>query len=128
MDELGYAGYEDPIPTTEFDGPVELCRAIDTPSHSGEFVFSIYDYPAYISAGALDVVRLIADNIGGIKVAHLVEWFARACAPHNWGGPFDHAVYFHLELAMPNNVWFEMTQPMEQSDRPRLRDQPQRPR
>jgi L-alanine-DL-glutamate epimerase-like enolase superfamily enzyme len=126
MDELGYVAYEDPIPTSDVDGLVELCRAIDTPIHIGEFIFSIYDYAAYIRAGALDVVRLIVDNIGGItggiKVAHLAECFGMECAPHNWGGPFDHAVHFHLELAMPNNVWFEMTQPMEQSDRPYITD------
>jgi L-alanine-DL-glutamate epimerase-like enolase superfamily enzyme len=126
MDELGFVAYEDPIPTTDMDGLVELCRAIDTPIHIGEFIFSIYDYAAYIRAGALDVVRLIVDNIGGItgglKVAHLAECFGLECAPHNWGGPFDHAVHFHLELAMPNNVWFEMTQPMEQSDRPYIKD------
>jgi len=126
MDELGYVGYEDPIPTTDMDGLVELCRAIDTPIHIGEFIFSIYDYPAYIRAGALDVIRLIVDNIGGItggiKVGHLAECFGMECVPHNWGGPFDHAVHFHLELAMPNNVWFEMTQPMEQSDRPYIKD------
>ena len=126
MDELGYVGYEDPIPTTDVDGLVELCRAVDTPIHIGEFIFSIYDYPAYIRAGALDVIRLIVDNIGGItggiKVGHLAEFFGMECVPHNWGGPFDHAVHFHLELAMPNNVWFEMTQPMEQSDRPYIKD------
>ena len=111
---------------TDVDGLVELCRAIDTPVHIGEFIFSIYDYAAYIRAGALDVLRLIVDNIGGItgglKVAHLAECFGMECAPHNWGGPFDHAVHFHLELAMPNNVWFEITQPMEQSDRPYIKD------
>ncbi len=126
MDELAYVGYEDPIPTTDVDGLVELCRAIDTPIHIGEFIFSIYDYAAYIRAGAFDVLRLIVDNIGGItggiKVAHLAECFGMECAPHNWGGPFDHAVHFHLELAMPNNVWFEVTQPMEQSDRPYIKD------
>ena len=126
MDELGYVAYEDPIPTTDMDGLAELCRAIDTPIHIGEFIFSIYDYAAHIRAGALDVARLIVDNIGGItgglKVAHLAECFGLECAPHNWGGPFDHAVHFHLELAMPNNVWFEMTQPMERSDRPYIKD------
>jgi L-alanine-DL-glutamate epimerase-like enolase superfamily enzyme len=42
MDELGYVGSESPIPTTDVDGLVELCRAIDTPIHIGEFIFSIY--------------------------------------------------------------------------------------
>lgn len=126
MDELDYVAYEDPIPTSDIDGLVELCRAVDVPIHIGEFIFSIYDYPKYIRRGALDVVRLIVDNIGGItgamKVAHLAECFGMECAPHNWGNAFDHAVHFHCELAMPNNVWFEMTVPQGQGDTPYIKD------
>jgi L-alanine-DL-glutamate epimerase-like enolase superfamily enzyme len=44
------------------------------------------------------------------------------CAPHNWGEVFDHAVHFHLELAMPNNLWFEMTAPQGAADRPYMKD------
>ncbi|MBI4661458.1 MAG: hypothetical protein HY735_21765 [Verrucomicrobia bacterium] len=126
MDELNYVAYEDPIPTTDIDGLAELCQALDVPIHIGEFIFSPYNYAEYIRRGALDVVRLIVDNIGGItgamKVAHLAECFGLECAPHNWGDVFDHAVHFHCELAMPNNVWFEMTVPQGTSDRPYMKD------
>ena len=64
--------------------------------------------PDYIRRGAMDVVRFIVDNVGGItggmKIARLAECFGMECAPHNWGETFDHAVHFHCELAMPNNV------------------------
>jgi L-alanine-DL-glutamate epimerase-like enolase superfamily enzyme len=126
VQELDYVAYEDPIPTTDMDGLVELCAAFDTPIHVGEFIFSIYDYAAYIRNRALDVLRLITDNIGGIsggiKVGHLAECFGMECAPHNWGGIFDQAVHFHLELAMPNCQWFEMTIPQGGSDRPYMKD------
>lgn len=126
LDELNYVAYEDPIPTTDIDGLVELCRALDVPIHIGEFIFSPYNFAEYIRRQALDVVRLIVDNIGGItgamKVAHLAECFGLECAPHNWGDVFDHAVHFHCELAMPNNVWFEMTVPQGTSDRPYMKD------
>ena len=126
MDELNFVAYEDPIPTSDIDGLVELCKAIDTPIHIGEFIFSMYNYAEYIGRGAMDVVRLIVDNVGGItgglKIAHLAECFGMECAPHNWGDAFDHAVHFHLELAMPNNVWFEMTVPQGTGDRPYVKD------
>jgi L-alanine-DL-glutamate epimerase-like enolase superfamily enzyme len=126
LQDLDYVAYEDPIPSDDIDGLAELCRDLDIKIHIGEFIFSIYDYPEYIRRGALDVVRLIVDNIGGItaglKVAHLAECFGLECAPHNWGEAFDHAVHFHLELAMPNNVWFEMTVPQGSSDRPYMKD------
>ena len=126
MDQLDFVAYEDPIPTTDIDGLAELCRALDVPIHIGEFIFSIYDFPEYIRRGAVDVLRLVVDNIGGItgamKVAHLAECFGMECAPHNWGEVFDHAVHFHCELAMPNNVWFEMTAPQGAGDRPYMKD------
>jgi L-alanine-DL-glutamate epimerase-like enolase superfamily enzyme len=126
LEKLDYAGYEDPIPTTDVDGLVELCRALDIPVHIGEFIFSPYAYADYIRRGALDVVRFITDNVGGItggmKIARLAECFGMECAPHNWGEAFDHAVHFHCELAMPNNVWFEMTVPQGTGDRPYMKD------
>jgi L-alanine-DL-glutamate epimerase-like enolase superfamily enzyme len=126
LDDLGYVSYEDPLPTTDIDGLVELAAALDLPVTIGEFLFSPYSYGEYIRRSALDVVRFIVDNVGGItsgmKIAHLAECFGMECQPHNWGGVFDHAVHFQCELAMPNNIWFEMTQPQGRSDRPYMKD------
>jgi L-alanine-DL-glutamate epimerase-like enolase superfamily enzyme len=127
LDELGYISYEDPIPTSDIDGLVELAAALDLPITIGEFIFSPYDFPEYIRRGACDVVRFIVDNIGGItggmKVGRLAECFGMECQPHNWGTALDHAVHFHCELAMPNNIWFEMTQPQGATDQPYFKDQ-----
>lgn len=126
LDELGYISFEDPIPTSDVDGLVELTAALDLPITIGEFIFSPYDFPEYIRRGACDIVRFIVDNIGGItggmKVARLAECFGMECQPHNWGTALDHAVHFHCELAMPNNLWFEMTQPQGITDQPYFKD------
>lgn len=126
LDELDFVSYEDPIPTSDMDGLVQLALALDLPITMGEFLSSPYDFADYIRRGALDEVRFIVDNIGGItsgmKVARMAECFSMLCQPHNWGTTFDHAVHFHCELAMPNNVWFEMTQPQSSTDRPYIKD------
>ena len=126
LDELGYAWFEDPIRTTDVDGLIELNRALDLPLHVGEFLFSISDFAEYIRRGALDVVRLISDNTGGIsgsmRVGLLADAFGLECTPHNWGNPMDLAVHFHLELALPNAAWFEMPFPVEWADRPYHKD------
>jgi len=126
LDQLNYVSYEDPIPTKDVDGLVELARALDLPVTIGEFIFSPYDYAEYIRRGACDELRFIVDNIGGIsggmKVARLAECFGMECQPHNWGTALDHAVHFHCELAMPNNQWFEMTQPQGITDQPYFKD------
>jgi L-alanine-DL-glutamate epimerase-like enolase superfamily enzyme len=126
LQDQNYVCFEDPIPTNDIDGLVQLNQALDIPIHIGEFIFSPYNYAEYIRRGAMDVVRFIVDNVGGIsggmKIARLAELFGMECAPHNWGEGFDHAVHFHCELAMPNNVWFEMTVPQGTSDRPYVKD------
>ena len=126
LDELNYYAYEDPLPTTDIDGYVELRNALDVPLHTGEFIFTIYDYGEYIRRGAVDVLRLIVDNIGGItgamKVAHLAECFGMNCEPHNWGDTYDHAVHFHVELAIFNGDFFEMTVPQGVFDKPYMND------
>jgi L-alanine-DL-glutamate epimerase-like enolase superfamily enzyme len=47
------------------------------------------------------VVRLIADNVGGIggsmRVDMLADAFNMECTPHNWGNPMDLAVHFHRD-------------------------------
>ena len=122
LDDLNYAWFEDPIPTTDLEGLVELNRALDLPLHIGEFLTSISGFAEYIRRGALDVARLIADNVGGIsgsmRVGALADAFNLECTPHNWGNPTDLAVHFHLELAMPNAYWFEMPHPATAVDRP----------
>lgn len=126
LDRLNFVSYEDPIPTSDVEGLAQLAQALDLPLTIGEFISSPYDYDEYIRRGAMDEVRFIVDNLGGItsgmKVARLAECFSMECQPHNWGTTLDHAVHFHCELAMPNNRWFEMTQPQGSTDRPYFLD------
>jgi L-alanine-DL-glutamate epimerase-like enolase superfamily enzyme len=126
LDELHFVAFEDPLPTTDIDGLVKLARALDVPLHIGEFLFSIYDYPEYIRRGAVDVVRFLVDNVGGItagmKIAHLAECFGMECVPHNWGDTLEQAVHFHCELAAPNALFYEMTIPQGVYDRPYIKD------
>src|ERR1035437_836329 len=87
LDELDYLWFEDPIRTTDLEGLVELANALDLPLHVGEFLASISDFAEYIRRGAVDVVRLIADNVGGIsgsmRVGLLADAFGLECTPHN---------------------------------------------
>jgi D-galactarolactone cycloisomerase len=121
LDELNYAWFEDPIRTTDEEGLIELCKKLSLPIHVGEFLYSIADFSEYIKRDALSVVRLIADNVGGIsgsmRVGLLADAHGLECAPHNWGNVLDLAVHFHVELALPNAFWFEMPFPAEYTDR-----------
>jgi len=79
LDELNYAWFEDPIRTTDQEGLIQLCAALNLPIHVGEFIYSIADFAEYIKHDALDVVRLIADNVGASRepCARGVAWPTR---------------------------------------------------
>ena len=121
LDELQYIFFEDPIRTTDKEGLIWLASKLDTPLHVGEFIFSIADFAEYIRDGALQGLRFIADNVGGIsgsmRLGLLADAHGIECVPHNWGNVLDLAVHFHLELALPNVYWFEMPFPAEFTDR-----------
>ena len=121
LEDQGYIAFEDPIPTTDIEGLIELARALDIPLNIGEFLMNMNGFADYIKRDALDIVRFIADNIGGItggvRVCQLAADFGMECQPHNWGNVMDLAVHFQLELAADNNYWFEMPWPMEYADR-----------
>ena len=121
LEDEGYIAFEDPIPTTDIEGLIVLARALDVPLNIGEFIMNMNGFADYIKRDALDIVRFIADNVGGItggaRVCQLAAAFGMECQPHNWGNVMDLAVHFQLELAADNNYWFEMPWPMEYADR-----------
>jgi L-alanine-DL-glutamate epimerase-like enolase superfamily enzyme len=126
LEEYGYSSFEDPIPTSDIEGLIELRQKLTVPIEVGEFLYGIQGYAEYIRRGALDIVRLISDNVGGItgsfRVGQLADAFGMPCTPHNWGNGFDLAVHFQLELALPNTFWFEMPYPPTLTDRPYLKE------
>ncbi len=127
LEEYGYVSFEDPIPESDIEGLIELRQKLTVPIEVGEFLYSIQAYAEYIRRGALDIVRLIADNVGGItgsfRIGQLADAFGMPCTPHNWGNGFDLAAHFQIELALPNTFWFEMPYPQTLSDRPYLKGQ-----
>ena len=126
LDDLGYIWYEDPFPDEDIEGLIALARALDVPLNIGEFFLEFHTFADYIKRDALDIVRLIADNIGGLtgamRVGRLAEAFGLEFQPHNWGNVMDMAVAFQLELASSNSNWFEMPWPVEYSDRAYMKD------
>ena len=121
LDELNFLWYEDPVQTNDQESLIKLCAALDLAIHVGEFIYSVSDFADYIKKDALDVVRLIADNVGGIsggmRVGLLADAHGLECTPHNWGNGFDLALHLQLELALPNAYWFEMPFVAEYADR-----------
>jgi len=125
LEECGFVSFEDPIPSTDIEGLIYLRQKLTVPIEVGEFLYSVQAFAEYIRRGAMDIVRLIADNVGGItgsfRIGQLADAFGMPCTPHNWGNGYDLAVHMHVELALPNCYWFEMPYSPLQVDRPYLK-------
>ena len=127
LKDQGYITFEDPMRTTDIEGLIELRKQLGgLPIEVGEFILSVKGFRDYLQRGAMDIVRLIADNVGGIsgamRVGILADCFGLPCTPHNWGNVLDLAVHFQLELALPNCRWFEMPQTPDLADRAYMKD------
>jgi len=115
IEKLDFYWYEDPIPTTDVDGLVDLCRSLDIQILMGENIHDFYSYAELIRRNATDDIKCIDVNVGGItgmlKVAHLAEAFGMKCEPHSWGHPWQQAAHLHVMLAIRNCDFFEMPVP-----------------
>ena len=123
LEDCGFLWYEEPMREFELGSYRKLCDALDIPVLASETPDGCHwNMATWIQLGALDMTRTSWFFKGGItgamKVCHLAECFGMEVVPHNWGEIFDHAVHFHVELAMPNCIWFEMTVPQGGGDQP----------
>ena len=49
-----------------------MARSLDVPINVGDFIMDINGFADYIKGDALDIVRFLADNIGGITGGHRI--------------------------------------------------------
>lgn len=100
--------YEDPIPPGSVEAMGRVADAISLPLATGERFFSLGEFQAHISRGALSYARISISLCGGItgarKIAALAEAFGIGVVPHNPLSPVSLAAALHLDAAIPNFV------------------------
>ncbi len=98
--------YEDPMPPYGAEAMGRIADGISIPLATGERFFSLQEFQAHISRGALDYARTSIALCGGItgakKIATLAEAFAIQIVPHNPLSPVSLAAALHLDAAVPN--------------------------
>jgi L-alanine-DL-glutamate epimerase-like enolase superfamily enzyme len=90
LEKLNFYWFEDPIPTTDVDGLVDLCRSLDLEILMGERnINGIHGYTELLRRRATDALRGLERLVGGItpmmKIAHLAECFSMKFEPHSMG-------------------------------------------
>jgi galactonate dehydratase len=98
--------YEDPMPPQGSDLMERIADGLPVPLATGERFFSLDEFRAHITRGALDYARVSVALCGGItgarKIAALAEAFAIQVVPHNPLSPVSLAAALHLDASVPN--------------------------
>ncbi|HKG26360.1 MAG TPA: enolase C-terminal domain-like protein [Thermomicrobiales bacterium] len=97
---LQLAWLEEPVLPDDIVGYAEIARAVDTPIAGGEHEFTRYGFRELIERGAVDVVQLDVNRVGGITEADKI-WAMAAGAglpvlPHAGQAHNYHLIMAHL--------------------------------
>jgi L-alanine-DL-glutamate epimerase-like enolase superfamily enzyme len=97
---LALAWVEEPVLPDDVAGYAEIARAVDTPISGGEHEFTRYGFRELIDRGAVDVVQLDINRVGGITEARKI-WAMAAGAglpvlPHAGQLHNYHLIMAHL--------------------------------
>jgi len=114
LEKLDFLWYEDPIPSADIDGLVELCRKLDIDIVMGEDFTSMYQHTQYVRRHATDILRTATEQggiTGAMKVAHLADCFGMKCEPTNYGSMLTQAAHLHVQLANDNCRFYELPVP-----------------
>lgn len=106
FEELDIFWFEEPLPADNVGGHTQLKEAISTPIAVGESLYSLYEFKAYLDAGAVDIVQADVCRCGGFtnwrKIAAAAEAWDVPVAPH-----YVMELHAHAVAGVPNGMFVE---------------------
>ena len=122
VDDLNFYWYEEPLPESDLQGYIDLCRQLNVPVIGVDSLnLSLGNYADYLARGAFDMVQTDAARQGitwSRKLAAIAEGFGRRCQGHASGPPLHQAANLHLVASLSNSDFFEMPVPEGLLDTP----------
>ncbi len=116
LDGLNFRWFEDPLPDTDPDGWIALCRDLKTPLAGVDSVrFNALDYARAVADGAYDVVRMDGARHGITQLkqlAGLAESFGITCEGHSFGPALSQAANLQVALSVRNSDFCELPVPL----------------
>jgi L-alanine-DL-glutamate epimerase-like enolase superfamily enzyme len=118
LSELNFDWYECPLKDSDIEGLKYLRSKLTVPIAAAEAQYTgLSDWTRYLTQGACDYIRGIADVAGGItglrKMAVVSEAFNTNLESHSFGSTLVMAAHLHVMLAQKNCRWFEMPIPFD---------------
>ena len=97
---------EEPVPPENAAALARVRAATATSIATGERIHSIWDAPAFIEGGNVDIIQADLTHFGGFtglrRLAGWTEAHYLTLAPHNVGGPVATAANIHFAAATRN--------------------------
>jgi L-alanine-DL-glutamate epimerase-like enolase superfamily enzyme len=105
LDRLGFAWFEEPIPSSEIEGYARLCAAVDMPISGGESFTTLEQFRPYFERKAYDIVQPDVALCGiteAIRIAHKSTLYDVDVCPHSWHNGLMALANGHYVAALPN--------------------------
>jgi L-alanine-DL-glutamate epimerase-like enolase superfamily enzyme len=105
LDRLGFAWFEEPIPSDQIDGYARLCAALETPVSGGESLTTLEQFRPYLERGAYDIVQPDAGLCGiseAMRIAQAAARYGVDVCPHSWHNGLMAMENGHLVAALPH--------------------------
>jgi L-alanine-DL-glutamate epimerase-like enolase superfamily enzyme len=105
LDRLGFAWFEEPIPSSQIDGYARLCAAVDMPISGGESFTTLEQFKEHLDKSAYDIVQQDAGLCGiteAMRIAQIAHLQGVDTCPHSWHNGLMAMANAHLVAALPN--------------------------
>jgi L-alanine-DL-glutamate epimerase-like enolase superfamily enzyme len=106
LEELDVFWFEEPVRADNVEGHARLREAVSIPVAVGESLYSLYDFKAYLEAGAVDIIQADICRCGGFttwrKISALAEAWDIPVAPH-----YVMELHVHAVAGVPNGLFAE---------------------
>lgn len=105
LNRLGFAWFEEPIPSDQIDSYARLCAAVDMPITGGESFTTLEQFKPYLDRKAYDIVQQDAGICGiteAMRIATTAHRYDVDVCPHSWHNGLMAMANAHLVAALPN--------------------------
>ena len=105
LDRLGFAWFEEPIPSDQIDGYARLSAAVQTPITGGETLATVEQFRPYLEKRAYDIIQPDAGLCGiseAMRIARAASRYGVDLCPHSWHNGLLAVAHAHLLAALPN--------------------------
>lgn len=107
IEPYNIAWYEEPLPSSDIAGHVELRARSPIPVATGEGLFGIHSFKALIEARAIDILQPALAKCGGLTQVKAIAALAADAnirfVPAVWGGAYLVAASLHFIASLPSS-------------------------